>query len=168
MQAITELDLRACFVNCSKGAAMRLSLPENFTQSPWEDLDFLGWRDPKAHERAYLVVETGDRFTGIELRRASAAGKARGFTSTSLCSFCHTAHTGGGVALLSARRSGAAGRQGNTVGQYMCADLSCSLYVRGKKQTLLGGGSLDDGIPLEKKVARIRAKLDAFVASVTA
>ncbi|MBD2894223.1 hypothetical protein amrb99_31460 [Actinomadura sp. RB99] len=78
-------------------------------------LDFLGWRDPKAPDRVYLIAEKDDRLTGIALRLASAPGKARGFNSTSLCSFCHTAHTGGGVALMSARRSGDAGKQGNTV-----------------------------------------------------
>ncbi|MGI5329735.1 FBP domain-containing protein [Actinomadura nitritigenes] len=53
---------------------------------------------PAPHpERAYLVAEENDRLTGIALRLAVAPGKARGFTSTSLCSFCHTAHTGGGV-----------------------------------------------------------------------
>jgi hypothetical protein len=35
------------------------------------------------------------------------------------------------------------------------------------KQTLLGNPR-DDGVPLEEKVARIRAKLDYFVASVAA
>ncbi|MFC9975791.1 FBP domain-containing protein [Spirillospora sp. NPDC127200] len=167
MQAITESDLRSCFVNCSKGDAKRLNLPADFAQSPWDDLDFLGWRDPKAPDRAYLIAETGDRLTGIALRYASAPGKARGFNSTSLCSFCQTAHTGGGVALMSARRSGEAGKRGNTVGQYLCADLACSLYLRGKKQTLLGRAH-DDGIPLEEKVARVKANLDAFVTSVIA
>jgi FBP C-terminal treble-clef zinc-finger len=167
MRAITERDLRSCFVNCSKGDAARLGLPRDFAQSPWDDLDFLGWRDPRAPGRAYLVAETGDRLTGIALRLASAPGRARGFNSTSLCSFCQTAHTGGGVALMSARRGGEAGKQGNTVGQYLCADLACSLYVRGKKQTLLGDGH-ETGVPLETKLARIRANLDVFVASVTA
>lgn len=74
--------------------------------------------DPKAPDRADLIAEKDDRLTGIALRLASAPGKARGFNSTSLCSFCHTAHTGGGVALMSARRGGDAGKQGNTVGRY--------------------------------------------------
>ncbi|MFD0856793.1 FBP domain-containing protein [Actinomadura adrarensis] len=167
MRAITERELRSCFVNCSRGDAKRLNLPKDFAQSPWEDLDFLGWRDPKAPDRAYLVAETDDRIAGIALRFASTTGKARGFNSTSLCSFCQTVHIGGGVALLSARRSGEAGKQGNTVGRYLCADLACSLYVRGRKQTPLGSGQ-DDGVPLEEKVVRIRANLDAFVASVVA
>jgi hypothetical protein len=167
MRAITERDVRSCFVNCSKGDAKRLNLPKDFAQSPWADLDFLGWRDPKAPERAYLVAETDDRLTGIALRLASAPGKARGFNSTSLCSFCQTPHTGGGVALMSARRSGEAGKQGNTVGRYLCTDLACSLYVRGRKQTLMGDAH-DDSVPLEEKVARITTNLDGFIASIIA
>ncbi|KAB2350696.1 FBP domain-containing protein [Actinomadura rudentiformis] len=67
-----------------------------------------------------------------------------------------------GIAL---RFASAPGKQGNTVGRYLCADLACSLYARGRKQTLLGDGP-DDGVPFEEKIARIRANLDAFVASV--
>ncbi|WP_030176962.1 FBP domain-containing protein [Spirillospora albida] len=167
MRAITEGELRTCFVNCSKGDAKRLNLPKDFAESPWEDLDFLGWRDPKAPDRAYLVAERGDGLIGIALRFASAPGRARGFNSTSMCSFCQTVHTGGGVALLGARRGGEAGKQGNSVGQYLCADLACSLYVRGRKQTLLGDGH-DDGVPLADRVERLRTNLDAFIASVIA
>ncbi|MFD0902979.1 FBP domain-containing protein [Actinomadura sediminis] len=167
MRSITERELRSCFVNCSKGDAKRLNLSKDFDQSPWDDLDFLGWRDPKAPDRAYLITETSERLTGIALRIASAPGKARGFNSTNLCSFCQTVHLGGGIALMSARRGGEAGKQGNTVGRYLCADLACSLYVRGKKQTLLGDGH-GDGVPLEEKVSRIRTNLDAFLAAVVA
>ncbi|WP_433155109.1 FBP domain-containing protein [Actinomadura nitritigenes] len=130
MRAITERDVRSCFVNCSKGDAKRLNLPKDFAQSPWTGLDFLGWRDPKAPDRAYLIAEKDDRLTGV------------------------------------ARRSGDAGKQGNTVGRYLCADLACSLYVRGMKQTLMGDGH-DDGVPLEEKVARIKTNLDAFITSIT-
>lgn len=48
MQPIAERDIRLSFVNCSKGEASRVNLPTDFTQLPWADLDFLGWRDPGA------------------------------------------------------------------------------------------------------------------------
>ncbi|WP_067833885.1 FBP domain-containing protein [Actinomadura kijaniata] len=166
MRPITERDLRASFVNCSKGDAKRLTLPADFADLPWNDLDFLGWRDPKAPDRAYLVVERDGRPTGIALRRASAPGTARGFSSTSLCSLCLTSHIGGGVALMTARRAGEAGRQGNSVGQYLCADLACSLYVRGKKQTLLGAAP-DESVPLGERAARVLANARAFADRVT-
>ncbi|MFC4012062.1 FBP domain-containing protein [Nonomuraea purpurea] len=163
MRPVTERDLRACFVNCSKGEAKRLSLPRDFAEGPWDDLDFLGWRDPGAPKHAYLVAERDGALVGIALRVTSSG--SRGFTSRSMCSLCLTTHTGGGVALMSARRTGEAGRQGNSVGQYLCVDLACSLYVRGKKEAP-GDGVITESLTLEEKVVRTRANLSAFVDKV--
>ncbi|MEO3784099.1 FBP domain-containing protein [Actinocorallia sp. B10E7] len=165
MRAITENDIRRSFVNCSKGEAKRLGVPRDLEERPWGDLDFLGWRDPGAPERGYLVVERDDGgLVGIVLR--AAPGASRGFTSRSMCSLCLTTHSGGGVALMTARRTGEAGRQGNTVGQYLCTDLACSLYTRGKKQTT-AGGTLEETLSSEEKTARMRLNLAAFIDKVT-
>ena len=167
MRAITEGEIRGCFVNCSKGEAQRLNLPRKFAETAWDDLDFFGWRDPGAPERGYLVVERGDgaerRVLGVSLRTASGGG--RGFTARSICTICKTTRTGGGVALLSARRAGESGRNGNTVGQYICSDLACSLYVRGKK--ISAGSLLDETLDLDARVERVRRGVDAFLARVT-
>ncbi len=64
-----------------------------------------------------------------------------------------------------APRAGKAGKQGNSVGAYMCADLACSLYVRGKKEV---GTKLHESLTLEEKIERTLANLAAFVAKVTA
>lgn len=162
MIPLREPDIRRSFVNCSKGEAQRLKLPVGLDELPWPDLDYLGWRDPGAPERAYLVAEHADRLVGIAMRAASAG--ARGFTARSICSLCLTTRTGGGVVLMSARRTGAAGRGGNTVGQYLCSDLACSLYVRGRKQSV--GGVVDKGLSREDKIARTLANLDAFLAKI--
>ncbi|MFD0690263.1 FBP domain-containing protein [Actinomadura fibrosa] len=164
MRPLTEHDIRTSFLNCSKGEAKRLGLPKDLAGLPWDDLDFLGWRDPGAPERAYLVAERGGRPTGIALR--GGRGTARGFTARTMCSLCLTTRTGGGVTLMTARRTGEAGRQGNSVGQYLCGDLDCSLYVRGKKQTVAGGG-LDESLTLEEKIARVNANLHAFIDTIT-
>lgn len=163
MRHLTEPEIRASFVNCSKGEAARLGVPRDLDELPWGDLDFLGWRDPGAPDRGYLVAETGGRLRGLTLR--SAAGAARGFTARSICSLCVTTHSGGGVALMTARRTGEAGRQGNTVGQYLCADLACPLYVRGRKVSSAGRG-FEETLSRDEKVARMLANLDAFVARV--
>lgn len=164
MRPLTEHDIRRSFVNASKGEAKRLDLPKDFADQPWDDLDFLGWQDPGAPGRAYLIAERDDRPIGISFRVAPSA--ARGFTARSMCSLCLTTRTGGGVALMTARRSGEAGRQGNSVGQYMCVDLDCSLYVRGKKQSVAGGG-LEESLTLDEKIARVHANLDKFLEKVT-
>ncbi|GAA3127708.1 FBP domain-containing protein [Planomonospora alba] len=163
MRPLTERDVRTSFVNCSKGEATRLDLPRGFADQPWDDLDFLGWRDPGAPERAYLVAERGGPLVGVALRVTS--GGSRGFTSRSMCSLCLTTHTSGGVALMTARRTGEAGRQGNSVGQYLCADLACSLYTRRKKEAP-GAGVVDETLTLEEKVARVRANLHSFLDKV--
>ncbi|XRQ15146.1 FBP domain-containing protein [Actinomadura welshii] len=164
MEPVTERDLRRSFVNCSRGEANRLTLPRDFADLPWDDLDFLGWRDPRAPERAYLVAEHGGRLTGIALR--AAGGVSRGFTARSMCSLCLTTRTGGAVSLMTARRTGEAGRQGNSVGQYFCGDLDCSLYVRGRKKSV-AGGDLEESLTPQEKVARIQANLHAFLDKAT-
>ncbi|WP_067170228.1 FBP domain-containing protein [Microtetraspora niveoalba] len=165
MRPVTEHDIRTSFVNCSKGEAKRLDLPKDLADHPWDDLDFLGWRDPGAPERAYLVVERDGLLVGIALR--VTAGGSRRFTSRSMCSLCLTTHTGGGVALMTARRTGEAGRQGDSVGRYLCVDLACSLYSRGKKEAA-GAGVVDESLTPEEKVARTRANLRSFLDKVVA
>ena len=164
MWPITEHDVRASFVNCSKGEAKRLGLPKDFPTLPWGDLDFLGWRDPGAPGRAYLVAEREERLVGIALRAGS--GTARGFTSRGMCSLCLTTRGGGAITLMTARRTGDAGRQGDSVGRYLCGDLDCSLYVRGKKQTATGG-DLDETLSPDAKIARVQANLRAYLDQLT-
>ncbi|RSN40396.1 FBP domain-containing protein [Actinomadura sp. WAC 06369] len=163
MKPLTEHDVRRSFVNCSKGEAKRLNLPKDFAELPWDDLDFLGWRDPRAPERAWLVAERGGVPVGVALRAVESG--SRGFTARSMCSLCMATRSGGGVALMTARRTGEAGRQGDSVGQYVCADLACSLYVRGLRKTIAAGGM--DALPQRERIVRARGHLDAFLDKIT-
>src|SRR5258707_10639391 len=113
MQPATEEAIRASFVNCTQGEAKRLPMPRDLPETPWEDLDFLGWHDLGAPDRSYLVAEHEDTLVGITLRTAT---HKRGFLYRSMCSLCYTSHPGSGVALMTARKAGAAGRQGNSAG----------------------------------------------------
>ncbi|MBO4255142.1 FBP domain-containing protein [Streptomyces griseorubiginosus] len=161
MKPLTEQEIRAAFVNCSKGEAKRLSVPRDLAEQPWEDLDFLGWRDPQAPDRAYLVAELEGQVRAVVLRGSSAGSWQ---TRRSMCSICLTTHSGG-VSLMVAPRAGKAGQQGNSVGAYICSDLACSLYVRGKKEAG-PGARLHETITLEEKVRRTVANVAAFVAKV--
>ncbi|GLX00392.1 FBP domain-containing protein [Microtetraspora sp. NBRC 16547] len=162
MRPVTERDIRASFVNCTKGEAKRLAVPRDLAARPWDDLDFLGWRDPASPERAYLVAESGDGFMAVALRRAAPhAGHVR----RSMCSLCLTMHTGDGVSLLTARRAGRNGQQGNSVGAYICTDLACSLYLRGKKE-VGPGGRLHESLTLEEQIERTTANLAGFLDKV--
>lgn len=159
MRPLTEQDIRSSFINCSKGEAKRLAIPRDLAERPWNDLDFLGWRDPGAPDRSYLVTEREDRLVGVTLRFPSSQ---RGFLHRSMCSLCLTTHPGNGVRLMTARKAGAAGREGNSVGVYMCADLACSLYVRGRKvpESVL---RIKESLTVEEQIARTTANLSAFL-----
>ncbi|WP_436991631.1 FBP domain-containing protein [Streptomyces sp. enrichment culture] len=172
MKPLSEKQIRASFVNCSKGDAARLKLPADFADLPWEDLDFLGWRDPGAPLRAHIVLPPDALPTGpggnggpvgITLRVPE-----RGRTSavkSSLCRICLTGHASSGVTLFAAPRAGAAGREGNTVGLYVCSDLACSLYVRGKRVPALRT-RYEESLGVEERIDRMRVNLLAFVENV--
>ncbi|MFF7356766.1 MULTISPECIES: FBP domain-containing protein [Streptomyces] len=159
MRPLTEQDIRNSFVNCSKGEAQRLTVPRDLHQHPWDDLDFLGWREPGAPDRSYLVTERDDRLVGVALRLTTSR---RGFLHRSMCSVCLTTHPGGGVSLMAARKAGAAGREGNSVGLYMCTDLACSLYVRGRKLPE-SGARFEESLTAEEQIARATGNLSAFI-----
>ncbi|MET9134082.1 FBP domain-containing protein [Streptomyces antibioticus] len=159
MKPLTEQDIRSSFVNCSKGEAKRLPVPRDLDDRPWDDLDFLGWRDPGAPDRGYLVTEREDRLVGVMLRLPPSR---HGSPHRSMCSLCLTVHPGGGVSLMTARKTGAAGREGNSVGLYMCADLACSLYVRGVKVPDRGG-RFEESLTRAEQIARTTGNLAAFL-----
>lgn len=165
MEPLTEKDIRASFVNCSKGEAGRVHLPRPLADVPWASLDFLGWRDPGAPDRGYVVTVDEAGPTGVALR--GSPGVRRSFTKTTVCTLCMTGHPGTGVSLWVAARAGAAGRQANSVGAYICSDLACSLYLRGKKTTGLAT-RYEESLTLHEKVERTRANLGAFLTKVRA
>ncbi|MFF1279750.1 FBP domain-containing protein [Streptomyces sp. NPDC058299] len=159
MRPVTEPDIRDSFINCSKGEAKRLAVPRDLGERPWADLEFLGWRDPGAPDRSFLVTERDDRLIGVTLRYPASQ---RGFLHRSMCSLCLTTHPGGGVSLMTARKAGTAGREGNSVGLYMCTDLACPLYVRGKKVPD-SGARFEESLTVEEQIARMTGNLSAFL-----
>lgn len=164
MKPLTEQEIRAAFINCTKGEAKRLSVPRDLADRPWEDLDYLGWRDPQSPGRAYLVTQIDGRTQALVLRRpAQSSGQMR----RSMCSVCLTTHDGG-VSLMVAPKAGKAGQEGNSVGAYMCDDLACSLYVRGRKEPGTPGARLHESLTEEEKAGRTLANLAAFISKVTA
>ncbi|MEU7979120.1 FBP domain-containing protein [Micromonospora sp. NPDC049081] len=163
MKQLAEAAIRDSFINCSKGESRRISLPREVEELPWKHLDFLGWTDPRAPERSYLVWQQGedDAPIGVMLRNPDRLpGLQR-----NMCSLCLTTHGSGGVTLMAARKSGPAGRKGDTVGLYMCADLNCSLYVRGLK-ALPPGLRMEETLTVPEKVERIKSRVAAFIQQV--
>ncbi|GAA2777136.1 FBP domain-containing protein [Crossiella cryophila] len=158
MEPLAESTIRASFANCSKGEAKRLALPGKLTEVAWGDLDFLGWRDPKAVNNGYVVVPRADGPVGLALVATS------GRIKQSMCAFCLTTHGTGDVALFGARRVGAAGKLGNTVGTYLCADLACSLYVRGLRKPAVPNPK--ESLSTEERAQRMLANLNRFADEV--
>ena len=126
MKPLSETDIRASFVNASKGEVERIPLP-GLHEVMWDDREYLGWRDPQARLRGYLVHWAGDMPVGIVLR-ASEVGLTRGIAA--MCALCRTPQPSHQVTMFSAPRAGEAGRNGNTIGTYICDDLACSLIIR--------------------------------------
>nr|WP_196791776.1 FBP domain-containing protein [Motilibacter deserti] len=149
--------MRASFVNCSRSEAKRMTLPAGLDALDWEPLDFLGWRDPRSPQRAYLVTPHRDGLVGLALRATGRSGLRPG---SGLCNLCHSAHPAGDVSLLVAKRAGAAGRNDNTVGTYICSDLACSLYVRGLRPLTL---TQPEPVGSPGRVERLRDRLAQFV-----
>ena len=49
---------------------------------------------------------------------------------SAMCSLCRVTQPSDQVTLFSAARAGQAGRDGNSIGTYICADLACSHMIR--------------------------------------
>ncbi|MDI5966946.1 FBP domain-containing protein [Streptomyces sp. SL13] len=165
MEPLTEKQIRSSFVNCTKGEATRLRLPLDFAELPWDELDFVGWVDPGAPLRAHLVLPREQGPLGISLRVPAATPASA--VKSSMCQICLTGHASSGVTLLVAPLAGPRGRQGNTVGTYICADLACPLYVRGKRQPKLRTVRYEESLTVDERLARMSDNLNAFVARVT-
>lgn len=160
MLAITEKSLRASFVNASRKEVGDLSLPSDFETIDWDQLDYLGWRDPKIGRRAYVVVPSLDGdLIGILLRQADASPRSR-----AQCSWCQDVKLPNDVVLFTARRSGKAGRNGNTVGTLICEDFQCSRNVRMTPPLAYEG--FDVEAARQKRIDGLQLRAAAFAAEI--
>lgn len=125
MRALTDADVRASFVNAEEEELRLIEMPHDFLLVDWDYLDFFAWRDPQTPRRGYVVLEQEGRLCGV-LLNTNGPGRTR----SGMCNICHTLQPGNQVALFSARRAGERGRRGDSVGTYICADLSCHENVR--------------------------------------
>ena len=126
MRELTESEIRGSFVNATKGEIERMPLP-GLHEVIWQNREFLGWRDPGAPLRGYLVHWLGDRPVGVILR-ASEIGLRSGISA--MCALCRTPQPSAQVTMFSAPKAGESGRNGNSVGTYICDDLACSIIIR--------------------------------------
>jgi hypothetical protein len=161
VRPLTEQQVRRSFLNCSRGEAQGLALPKGFAELEWADLDLLGWRDPKAPLRGYLVLEGADGPVGLAVRAAESRMSSR---TAVMCLLCQTGQGGDAVSLFTARRIGEAGRNGNTVGTYICADLRCSDRVRTEIPPWLQ--LRDPAEVVAERAAELRGRAEGFLDAV--
>jgi len=158
MEPLTGTEVRASFVNATKGEIARMNLPPDLDEQPWAQLVLLGWVDPKSPLSGYLVVPMPDgAAVGVQLKRAPSGGTRR----ARMCSLCTTTQAGQGVALMVAPRAGRSGRDGNTVGLEMCSSLACSAYAHGVRTA--PGAAVHETLTVEERRARLRRNALAFV-----
>ena len=159
MKSLTEAEIRGSFVNATKGEIERMPLP-GLHEVIWDSREFLGWRDPGAPLRGYLVHWMGDRPVGI-IVRASEVGLRHGISA--MCALCRTPQPSGQVTLFSAPRAGEAGRNGNSIGTYICDDLACSFIIRIVPATLPMQSPADI---VATRAAGLLERVEAFTADV--
>nr|WP_315268424.1 FBP domain-containing protein [Microbacterium lemovicicum] len=126
MRPMTESDVRESLANATADELKIVTMPHDFLLTDWDHLDFLAWRDPRAKGRGYVIAELDGQPAGVIVRAADGSSRAR----SAMCNICHTMQPADQVALFTARKAGSAGEHGDSVGTYMCADLSCHENVR--------------------------------------
>lgn len=126
MHALTEDDARASLANVTEHERRQLSVPTPFLLLEWDHTDFVAWRDPKIADRGYVIADIDGAPRGVLLRAAAPRGRGH----AGICNLCHALQPGEQVTMFSARRGGAAGERGDSIGTYICADLTCHETVR--------------------------------------
>ena len=159
MQPIAERALRAAFVNVSQRERAGLALPPGLDSLDWDRLDYLGWRDARIPSLGYVIVHLDGEPVGVMLRQAD--GRAR---SRPQCSWCEDVLLPNDVVLFSAKRAGAAGRKGDTIGTLVCSNFECSANVRKRPPVAYIGFDVDAA--RLQRITALQRHADAFVRDI--
>lgn len=121
MRPVTEAELRAAFVNTSKGEAKRASVPDvkSWPAEFWQARHFIGWTDEKRPKIAYVAMELDGELVVLQLRKPATKSKRM------ICSWCRDTVKGDEAVLFVTPRVGESGRAGNTLGTAICSDFAC-------------------------------------------
>ncbi|WP_157426094.1 FBP domain-containing protein [Agromyces salentinus] len=161
MRALSEGEVRAAIRNASEAELEQLSLPVSFFVTEWAHLDAFAWRDPRIPTRGYLVTELDGEPVGVVLRTPAASGSHH---RAAICNLCHTQQPADQVAIISARKAGAAGERGDSIGTYMCSDLACQETVRLGRPA--GPSEVLPGLRELERIEGLARRTRAFVANV--
>ncbi|WGX99024.1 FBP domain-containing protein [Nocardioides sp. L-11A] len=123
MRPLTRAEVRDCIVNLYPATA-RVRLPAWFDDTRWDRIDYLGWRDTRAQQRAYLVADIDGAAQGVMLRQNPSQPALA--TRAVMCDLCRFTRRFNEVALFTAPRASTDKRRRlSAVGLLLCADLDC-------------------------------------------
>ncbi len=165
MNPLTEKQIRACFVNASKREAADATLPD-LDAVAWERIDYLGWHDRKAPLSSYVVVPVADEPVGVLLRASDRGGRRK----KAVCQWCADVVVTDDVTLYVARRAGASGKAGNTIGTLICTEFLCSQNVRRPPTRSEVGDDAEAmrELIVQRRIAELRERSARFVDEVRA
>ncbi|MDF8266079.1 FBP domain-containing protein [Luteipulveratus sp. YIM 133296] len=164
MNPLSDKQIRMSFTNASRREANQAILPD-LDAVDWENLDYLGWRDAKRPQLAYVVLERDGEPAGVLLRSVPRPERRRAM----VCVWCEDVVVTDDVSMYIARRAGASGRRGNTIGTLICTELICSQNVR-RKPTVSEVGSDDDADRqrlVERRIEGLRKRSARFIDQVS-
>lgn len=158
MNSFSDAALRGCFVNVSQRERASIVLPD-LGALDWSRLDYLGWRDLRMPATGYVVAEVDGAPVGVLLRRAEASARAR-----AQCSWCEDVRLPNDVVFYSARRAGAPGRKGDSLGTLVCQDFQCSANVRKPPPPAYLGYDVDAAV--RQHIATLQVRVSDFARRV--
>ncbi|MEU5398155.1 FBP domain-containing protein [Streptomyces sp. NPDC005963] len=163
MRPMTREEVRGAMVNLDP-TEHKVRLPTWFDDVRWARIDYLGWRDLRSPQRAYLVTEADGQALGVLLRQAPnhAAHQSR----ATMCDLCRSARRFNEVSLFTARRPSRDKRERlNTVGLLLCTDLDCAVKLHSKPIRQPFDPPVDEII--ETRRVGMRSRTITFIRSVS-
>ena len=163
MHPLTEKQIHSSFVNASRREAADATLPDLETVD-WDRIDYLGWTDRRAPLAAYVVVPVDDEPVGVLLRAGDKGGRRK----KAVCQWCADIVVTDDVTLYVARRAGASGKAGNTIGTLICTDFGCSRNVRRPPTRAEVGDDAEAmrDVIVERRIGELRERSARFVDEV--
>ncbi|MGO1415218.1 MAG: FBP domain-containing protein [Microbacterium gubbeenense] len=160
MRTLDAAQIRASFTNVSLRERKAVAIPD-LDAVAWDDIDYLGWRDPKMPLVGYVVTLVDDEPVGFLMRQAEQTPRRR-----TQCVWCADVTLPNEVVMFSTKRAGAAGRRGDTVGTYVCAQFECNRNARSTPRTAYLG--FDVEAARQSRIAAFRATVERFARDVGA
>ncbi|EGD57131.1 FBP domain-containing protein [Gordonia neofelifaecis] len=159
MKQYTQQQILDAFRGATRSEVKKVSFPLEFDGVDFDRLEYYGWRDRKIPRRAYVVVEHDDELVALILNRAEAKPSRR-----TMCAWCRDVELTEEAVMYTARRTGANGRRGDTIGTLICSGFNCSKHARKLPPAYHKGTDLD-AIRAEQ-VAELRRRVGSFVTEV--